>query len=112
LYVDRVGIDRADREATGEELIGGIEPVTQFGRAMKQLEVELILANSPQAKGRVERGNGLLQDRLVKEMRLAKINGIEAGNTFLDNGYLAELNSRYTCPAVEKADVHRPMTGR
>jgi len=109
LYVDRAGIYRADREATGEELIGGIEPVTQFGRAMKQLDVELILANSPQAKGRVERRNGLLQDRLVKEMRLAKINGIEAANTFLDNGYLTELNDRYTCPAAEKADVHRPM---
>jgi transposase-like protein len=107
LYVDRAGIYRADREATGEELIGGIEPVTQFGRAMKQLEVELILANSPQAKGRVERRNGLLQDRLVKEMRLAKINGIEAANAFLDSGYLAELNDRYTCRATDKADVHR-----
>jgi hypothetical protein len=109
LYVDRAGIYRADREATAEELIGGIEPVTQFGRAMKQLEVELILANSPQAKGRVERRNGLLQDRLVKEMRLAKINGIEAGNAFLDHGYLTDLNDRYTCEATDKADVHRPV---
>jgi transposase len=107
LYVDRAAIYRADREATGEELIAGVEPVTQFGRAMKQLDVELILANSPQAKGRVERRNGLLQDRLVKEMRLAEINGIEAANTFLDNGYLGELNDRYTCPATEAADVHR-----
>ncbi len=107
LYVDRAAIYRADREATGEELIAGVEPVTQFGRAMRQLDVELILANSPQAKGRVERRNGLLQDRLVKEMRLAEINGIEAANTFLDNGYLGELNDRYACPATEAADVHR-----
>jgi transposase len=109
LYVDRAGIYRADREATGEELIQGIEPVTQFGRAMKQLSVELILANSPEAKGRVERRNGLLQDRLVKEMRLANINGIEAANTFLDNRYLTELNDRYTCLAADTADVHRPV---
>ena len=109
LYVDRAGIYRADREATGEELIGGIEPVTQFGRAMKQLEMELILANSPQAKGRVERRNGLLKDRLVKEMRLAKISSIEAANAFLDKSYLAELNDRYTCEAADKTDEHRPV---
>ena len=109
LYVDRAGIYRADREATGQELIDGIEPVTQFGRAMKQLDVELILANSPEAKGRVERRNGLLQDRLVKEMRLAKINGIEAANTFLESGYLAELNQRFTCVASDQTDVHRAV---
>jgi transposase len=109
LYVDRAGIYRAEREATGDELVGCIEPVTQFGRAMKQLDVELILANSPQAKGRVERRNGLLQDRLVKEMRLANIKGIEAANAFLDNGYLAELNDRYTCEATDKANMHRPV---
>jgi transposase len=107
LYVDRAGIYRADREATGQELIDGIEPVTQFGRAMKQLDVELILANSPEAKGRVERRNGLLQDRLVKEMRLGKINGIEAANLFLESGYLAELNQRFTCVAGDQTDVHR-----
>src|ERR1039457_5136625 len=56
------------------EQLAGKSPQTQFGRAMEQLGVELILANSPQAKGRVERMNGVLQDRLVKEMRLAGIN--------------------------------------
>jgi hypothetical protein len=55
----------------------------------------------------VERRNGLLQDRLVKEMRLAKINGVEAANAFLEKGYLAELNDRYTCPATSVTDVHR-----
>jgi transposase len=109
LYVDRAAIYRADREASGEELIDGVEPVTQFGRAMKQLDVELILANSPQAKGRVERRNGLLQDRLVKEMRLAQINGIEAGNAFLEAGYLKTLNDRYTCAAADAADLHREL---
>jgi transposase len=112
LYVDRAAIYRADREVSGQELIDGVEPVTQFGRAMKQLEVELILANSPQAKGRVERRNGLLQDRLVKEMRLAQINGIEAANAFLEAGYLAELNDRYTCSAANAAEVHRALDGQ
>src|ERR1700749_2803696 len=76
---------------------------------MKELEVKLILANSPQAKGRVERRNGLLQDRLVKEMRLARINSIEAANTFLDGGYLTGLNQRHQCEPAEIADVHRPL---
>src|ERR1039458_2809443 len=66
LYVDRDSIYRCERAATVAEQIAGQEPRTQFGRAMEQLGVELILAHSPQAKGRVERRNGLLQDRLVK----------------------------------------------
>ena len=70
------------------EQLAGKEPQTQFGRAMEQLGVELILANSPQAKGRVERMNGVLQDRLVKEMRLAGISDMESANRFLDGKYL------------------------
>lgn len=73
LYVDRDSIYRCERLATVEEEVRGKAPQTQFGRAMGQLGVELILANSPQAKGRVERRNGLLQDRLVKAMRLEGI---------------------------------------
>jgi molybdenum-dependent DNA-binding transcriptional regulator ModE len=69
LYVDQHGIYRADREATTHEILAGKEPQTQFGRAMAELGVELILARSPQAKGRVERMNGTLQDRLVKALR-------------------------------------------
>ncbi len=65
LYVDRDSIYRCERTATVAEQVAGQEPQTQFGRAMRALEVELILANSPQAKGRVERRNGLLQDRLL-----------------------------------------------
>jgi hypothetical protein len=76
---------------------------------MRDLGVELILANSPQAKGRVERRNGLLQDRLVKEMRLRRIGTIEAANAFLDETYLAELNAAYTRPAADPADAHRPV---
>jgi hypothetical protein len=111
LYVDRAGIYRSDREPSGQELLEGRTPTTQFGRAMKELGVELILANSPQAKGRVERRNGLLQDRLVKEMRLAGINTMEAANAFLDKTYLAELNARYTLEARDPADAHRAVEG-
>src|SRR5687768_12545055 len=68
LYVDRHGIYRADWEPTPDQGLAGIEPQTQFGRAMEELDVVLIQAHSPQAKGRVERVNRTLQDRLVKEL--------------------------------------------
>jgi hypothetical protein len=61
---------------------------------MRELEVKLILARSPQAKGRVERKNATLQDRLVKEMRLAGVNSLEAGNAFLEAGFLADHDRR------------------
>jgi hypothetical protein len=109
LYVDRAGIYRSDREPNGQELLEGRKPLTQFGRAMKELGVELILANSPQAKGRVERRNGLLQDRLVKEMRLAGIDTMQGGNAFLDKTFLAELNARYNLAARDPADAHRAV---
>jgi transposase len=108
LYVDRAGIYRPDREASGAELLSGERPVTQFGRAMAQLGVELILANSPQAKGRVERRNAVFQDRLVKELRLAGIGDIERANALLDAWFLPQLNARYTCPAADPLDAHRP----
>ncbi len=108
LYVDRDSIYRCERRATVAEEIAQAEPQTQFGRAMGQLGVELILANSPQAKGRVERRNGLLQDRLVKEMRLAGISDLEAANRFLEEKYLAKLNEQFTVGARSEADAHRP----
>jgi hypothetical protein len=82
---------------------------TQFGRAMKELAVELILAHSPQAKGRVERMNGTPQDRLVKEMRLRDIGSIERGNAFLEAKFLDELNDRYAVKAARDQDLHRPV---
>ena len=109
VYVDRAAIYRADREPTGEELVAGAEPATQFGRAMVELGVELILANRPQAKGRVERRNRLLQDRLVKEMRLRGIGSIAAANAYLDGTYLAALNRDYTADAADPADGHRAV---
>jgi len=107
LYVDRDSIYRCERLGTAEEHRAGQEPQTQFGRAMKELGVELILANSPQAKGRVERRNGLLQDRLVKELRLAGIAGLEKANTFLEEKFLPALNQKFNVQARSSVDVHR-----
>ena len=106
LYVDRDSIYRCDRQATVDEELLATGSMTQFARAMKQLNVELILANSPQAKGRVERMNGTLQDRLVKEMRLAGICDIASANRFLEAGFLSDLNRRFTVKAKSPADVH------
>ena len=71
--------------------------------------VELILANRPQAKGRVERMNGVLQDRLVKEMRLAGINDMESANRFLDGKYLRGFNRQFAREAASPLDVHRAV---
>ncbi len=71
--------------------MAGKEPQTQFGRAMEQLGVELILANSPQAKGRVERMNGTLQDGLVKALRLEGISDMAGANEFLAKKFLRRI---------------------
>jgi transposase len=113
LYVDRHGIYRCDREPTAEELRRKQSPVTQFGRAMKELEVRLILAHSPQAKGRVERANGTLQDRLVKELRLAGIDSVASANAWLEHsGFFEELNDKFVVAATDPADAHRPAVMR
>jgi hypothetical protein len=107
LYADRDSIYRCERVPTPAEQIAGAEPKTQFGRAMAALEVELILANSPQAKGRVERRNGVFQDRLVKAMRLEAISDLSAANQFLKRTFLPALNRRFTVQAASPADLHR-----
>jgi hypothetical protein len=83
--------------------------MTQFGRALAELNIEIICANSSQAKGRVERVNRTLQDRLVKELRLAGISNIEAGNTFLP-GFLLAHNERFAVTPVRSEDMHRPLS--
>src|SRR5664280_321116 len=92
LYVDRDSIYRCEGVESIAEQLAGKQPQPQFGRAMEQLGIELILANSPQAKGRVERMNGTLQDRLVKELRLAGINDMESANKYLRQKFLSDLN--------------------
>ncbi len=82
--------------------------MTQFGRALEALTIEIICAHSPQAKGRVERANGTLQDRLVKAMRPAGISSIEAANAFLQ-GHVEKHNQRFAQPAFDSRDLHRPL---
>ena len=112
LYVDQHGIYRADWEPTKAEILAGKEPETQFGRAMRELDVELILAHSPQAKGRVERMNGTLQDRLVKAMRRAGINDLKTANQFLEETFLPEFNIRFSKKASQGGNLHRRLGSR
>lgn len=108
LYVDRDSIYRCERAPTLEEELAGKKPATQFGRVMEGFGVQVIMAHSPQAKGRVERCNGTLQDRLVKELRLAGISDLEKANEFLAREFLPRLNKKFMVVARSEADAHRP----
>lgn len=100
-YSDKHGVFRVN--ATGA--VGG-DGMTQFGRALHELNIEIICANTPQAKGRVERANKTLQDRLVKELRLKGINSVEGGNAMLP-GFMADYNSRFAKEPRNGHDMHR-----
>lgn len=95
------------REPTEKELLHGKVPVTQFGRMCQKLDIRIIAANSPQAKGRVERGNGTHQDRLIKKMGRKKIRTHEAANEFLQQQYLADHNARFAREPAQPQDYHR-----
>lgn len=84
--------------------------MTQFQRAMKQLDIRVINAHSPEAKGRIERLFETLQDRLVKEMRLKHIHTRDAANKYLFEQYTDEHNARFSVQARERGDAHRPLT--
>lgn len=103
LYVDKHRIFRV----CNEELKKGTG-ITHFGKVLKELDIELICANSPQAKGRVERKNGIFQDRLIKEMRLENINTIEEGNAFLPR-FLEKHNKQFGKEAAQAENAHRPL---
>lgn len=109
LYLDRHSTYRARREATTEELLRGEEAVTQFERAAKELGIKVIHAYSAQAKGRIERLFGTLQDRLVKEMRLAGISSLEDANRFVE-GYWPVYNQQFSKEALLPGDLHRPLS--
>ena len=82
--------------------------MTQFGRALAQLNIDIICANTPQAKGRVERANRTLQDRLVKELRLRGISSLDAANTFVPS-FMQDFNARFAKPPRSSHDAHRPL---
>jgi transposase len=104
-YSDKHGVFNANKPCKIDGKIG----TTQYQRAMKVLQIEIIFANSPQAKGRVERANSTLQDRLTKEMRLKNICSMEEGNAFLEP-FMRKYNARFAVEAAEKEDAHRPLT--
>jgi transposase len=102
-YSDRHSVFRvAKRDAKGGQ------GMTQFGRALAELNIEILCANSSEAKGRVERVNRTLQDRLVKELRMAGISGIEAGNAYLP-GFIERFNARFAVSPARPNDLHRPL---
>lgn len=108
-YVDKDSIYTVNRQASIDEELRDIHPITQFTRAMTELGIEVILAQSPQAKGRVERSFDTHQDRLVKELRLAGISTMEAGNSFLRDIYIPDHNARCAIAPANGADAHKPL---
>jgi len=108
LYTDRHSIYAPPARSRAEEDLHGQAPPTQFGRALEELGIEWIPAYSPQAKGRVERLFGTLQDRLVKELRIAEINSCEAANHFLESFFFDHWEKRFVVQARDARDAHRP----
>jgi hypothetical protein len=102
-YSDKHSVFRVAKS----EAQGG-QGMTQFGRALAELNIEILCANSSQAKGRVERVNRTLQDRLVKELRLAGVSDPAAGNAFLP-GFMAQFNERFATAAAKPENMHRPL---
>lgn len=112
-YTDKNSIFRHRSGAAAlQEQLRGEEALSQFGRALKELGIEWIAAHSPQAKGRIERLFGTLQDRLVKEMRLAGIGSIAGANHFLETHFLAEWERRFTVAPRHARNAHRRLDGQ
>ena len=102
-YSDKHSVFRA----VNQNAKGG-QGMTQFGRALSELNIEILCANSSQAKGRVERANRTLQDRLVKELRLAGISSMEGGNAFLP-AFVERYNERFAVRAARPENLHHPL---
>jgi transposase len=105
-YSDKLGVFRVNVPSRGDG-----DALTQFGRAMQELAIQIICANSPQAKGRVERVIQTLQDRLPKEMRLRGIASMTAGNAYLPT-FIADFNQRFAVEARSSVDAHRPLAAK
>jgi transposase len=103
-YNDKHGIFRVNQEQT----VGLGSGLTQFGRAMQELDIQIICANTPQAKGCVERANQTLQDRLVKELRLRGISDLDNANAFLPE-FREDFNQRFAVQPRSTHDAHRPL---
>lgn len=106
IYLDRYSTYKINHKTA----VDNFDLITQFGRVMQTLSIRLIFANSPQAKGRVERLFKTLQDRLAKELRLANINTVADGNKFLNEVFLPKFNDKFSLPAAEEGDIHQALT--
>lgn len=107
-YVDRHSTYKTTRQPNLDEDLKGEFAKTQFARLLKELDVKVIFARSPQAKGRIERSFETLQDRMVKELRLAGVSSLEQANTFLDE-YLPKYNARFAIKPLRKTNLHRAV---
>jgi transposase len=108
VYLDKHSTYKPTKKRTIEDELNNIDPLSQFGRALGELGVELIHANSPEAKGRIERLFETFQDRVIKEMRLRKIGSIEEANKFLEY-YLPVFAKRFGVPPAKEGDLHGPL---
>jgi transposase len=109
LYTDKNSVFVVNRLPSGDEQLAGEPAQSQFGRALRELGIEWIGAHSPQAKGRIERLFGTLQDRLVKEMRLAGVSTIEQANRFLQEVFVPFWEQRFTVVPRQSQDAHRSL---
>ena len=106
IYLDR----HSTYKINSKPLFDDPKALTQFERAMKDLDIQVIHAYSPQAKGRIEKLFGTLQDRLIKELRLAKINTVEEANRFLQESFIPKFNQKFAVLPAKKRDLHRKLT--
>ena len=106
IYLDKFSTYKVNHK----NAVDNVEFMTQFQRAMMELDVRVICANSPEAKGRVERLFGTLQDRMVKEMRLADVKTRDEANQFICKKYVPDHNNRFGVPAKRKNDAHRELS--
>lgn len=110
LYTDRKTVYVTDRPPTLEEQLADQEPMTTFGLSCHKLDIKIIRARSPQAKGRVERKHGVYQDRLCHELRLSGITTIEGANRLLKDGFDEQLNKKFAVVPHSSHDFHRPLS--
>lgn len=106
IYLDKFSTYKINHKGA----VDNSELMTQFQKAMKLLDIKVINANSPEAKGRVERLFGTLQDRLVKELRLASINTVKNGNKFLKEIFIPKFNNKFSVIPAKDGNVHRQLT--
>lgn len=106
IYLDKFSTYKVNHKSA----VDNFELITQFEKVLKVLDIKMINANTPEAKGRVERLFGTLQDRLVKELRLNKITTIEAGNRYLKDVFIPRFNKKFSVVPRKFGDLHRKLT--